>query len=118
LWKIVPQGNSTYKIKVIDEDKLYGVEANSALYANSYIAVSEGKTTVDPLVDKSTAGYENAGDEWKFVTPAVYEAFHAKKQLSLKRSVSRRRLRRMKLDLRIMGNMPVSIIILPLRWKK
>ena len=81
LWKIVPQGNSTYKIKVIDEDKLYGVEANSALYANSYIAVSEGKTTVDPLVDKSTAGYENAGDEWKFVTPAVYEAFHAKKQL-------------------------------------
>lgn len=52
LWKIVPQGNSTYKIKVIDEDKLYGVEANSALYANSYIAVSEGKTTVDPLVDK------------------------------------------------------------------
>ena len=81
MWKIVPQGNSTYKIKVIDEDKLYGVEANSALYANSYIAVSEGKTTVDPLVDKSTAGYENAGDEWKFVTPAVYEAFHAKKQL-------------------------------------
>lgn len=82
LWKIVPQGNSTYKIKVIDEDKLYGVEANSALYANSYIAVSEGKTTVDPLVDKSTAGYENAGDEWKFVTPAVYEAFRAKKKLS------------------------------------
>ena len=47
--KSVPQGNSTYKIKVIDEDKLYGVEANSALYANSYIAVSEGEDHGRPL---------------------------------------------------------------------
>ena len=50
-----------YRIKVIDEDKLYGVAAQDGLYANSYIAVGEGETEVDPLIDKSMAGQENAG---------------------------------------------------------
>ena len=80
LWKIVKEGD-VYRIKVIDEDKIYGVEANGGLYANSYMAVSEGETEVDPLIDKSMAGFENAGDEWKFVTVDVYEAFQAKKKL-------------------------------------
>lgn len=82
LWKIVKEGD-VYRIKVIDEDKLYGVEANGGLYANSYMAVNEGKTTVDPLIDKNTAGYENAKDEWKFVAPETYEVFQAKKLLKV-----------------------------------
>lgn len=82
LWKIVKEGE-VYRIKVIDEDKLYGVEANGGLYANSYMAVNEGKTTVDPLIDKNTAGYENAKDEWKFVAPETYEVFQAKKLLKV-----------------------------------
>ena len=82
LWKIVKEGE-VYRIKVIDEDKLYGVEANGGLYANSYMAVNEGKTTVDPLIDKNTAGYGNAKDEWKFVAPEIYEVFQAKKLLKV-----------------------------------
>ena len=82
LWKIVKEGE-VYRIKVIDEDKIYGVEANGGLYANSYMAVNEGKTTVDPLIDKNTAGYENAKDEWKFVAPETYEVFQAKKLLKV-----------------------------------
>ena len=80
LWKIVKEGE-VYRIKVIDEDKLYGVAAQDGLYANSYIAVGEGETEVDPLIDKSMAGQENAGDEWKFVSVEAYEAFQAKKKL-------------------------------------
>ena len=38
----------------------------------------KGKTTVDPLIDKNTAGYENAEDEWKFVAPGTYEVFKPK----------------------------------------
>ena len=34
-----------------------------------------------PLIDKSMAGYENAGDEWKFVLPDTYETYSAKKKL-------------------------------------
>ena len=82
LWKIVKEGD-VYRIKVIDEDKIYGVEANGGLYANSYMAVNEGKTTVDPLIDKNTAGYENAKDEWKFVASETYEVFQAKKLLKV-----------------------------------
>lgn len=80
LWKIVPE-DGVYRIKVVDEDKVYGVSANGGLYANSYMAVSEGETEVDPLIDKSMAGYENAGDEWKFVLPDTYETYSAKKKL-------------------------------------
>ena len=82
LWKIVPE-NGVYRIKVIDEDKLYGVAAQSGLYANSYIAVGEGETEVDPLIDKSMAGQENAGDEWKFMSVEAYEVFQAKKLLKV-----------------------------------
>lgn len=80
LWKIVPE-DGVYRIKVIDEDKVYGVEANGGLYANSYMAVGEGETEVDPLIDKGMAGNGNAGDEWRFILPEVYEVYQAKKEL-------------------------------------
>ena len=81
LWKIVPQEDGNYRIKVIDEDKIYGVDANNGTYSNSYMAVNEGVTTVSPLVDNTTEGYQNAGLDWKFVTPEVYDAYQAKKRL-------------------------------------
>ena len=80
LWKIVSEGE-TYRIKVIDEDKTYGITANDGLYANSYMSVNEGGTTVSPLIDKNTAGFENAEQGWKFVAPEVYEAYQAKLEL-------------------------------------
>ena len=38
---------------------------------------------MDPLIDKNTAGYENAKDEWKFVASETYEVFQAKKLLKV-----------------------------------
>lgn len=81
LWKITPNGDGTYRIKVIDEDKLYGAEAQDGIYKNTFMAVNEGETGVDPLLDTQTAGHENGQPDWKFVAVDVYEACKAKKQL-------------------------------------
>ena len=45
--------------------------------------MGEGETEVDPLIDKSMAGQENAGDEWKFMSVEAYEVFQAKKLLKV-----------------------------------
>lgn len=81
LWKIVPQGNSMYRIKILDEDTKFGVNANGGLYKNAYMGVNEGETGVNPVLDTNMAGFENGQQDWKFVTPDVYDAFNAKKKL-------------------------------------
>lgn len=81
LWKITPQGDDTYRIKIIDEDKKFGVEAQNGLYKNTCVAVNDGETGVNPLLDSQTEGFQNAGLDWKFVTPEVYESYKAKGNL-------------------------------------
>ena len=83
LWQIMPQDGNVYRIKVIDEDKIYGAEVNGGAYKNSYMAVNTGSTKVFPLVDNSTEGYQEAEPDWKFVKPEVYEIFQAKKKLKV-----------------------------------
>ena len=79
--EIVPQGNSMYRIKILDEDTKFGVNANGGLYKNAYMGVNEGETGVNPVLDTNMAGFENGQQDWKFVTPDVYDAFNAKKKL-------------------------------------
>ena len=81
LWKITKQGDGIYRIKILDEDPKFGIGAQGGLYKNSYVAVNEGNTGVDALLDPSTAGYENAGIDWQFVEPKVYEVYIAKKNV-------------------------------------
>lgn len=83
LWKIVAQdkANKVYRIKMIDEDKLYGTEANDGLYANAYMGIDEGKLEVSPSIDTSTSGHETASLDWKFVDSEVYTVYKAKKEL-------------------------------------
>lgn len=83
LWKIVAQdkANKVYRIKMIDEDKLYGTEANDGLYANAYMGIDEGKLEVSPSIDTSTSGHETASVDWKFVDSEVYTVYKAKKEL-------------------------------------
>ena len=81
LWKITKQGDGIYRIKILDEDPKFGIGAQGGLYKNSYVAVNEGNTGVDALLDPSTGGYENAGIDWQFVEPKVYEVYIAKKNV-------------------------------------
>ena len=81
LWKIVPQGNSMYRIKILDEDTKFGVNANGGLYKNAYMGVNEGETGVNPVLDTNMAGFENGQQDWKFVSPEAYNVYKAKKKL-------------------------------------
>ena len=60
---------------MIDEDKLYGTEANDGLYANAYMGIDEGKLEVSPSIDTSASGHETASLEWKFVDTEVYAVY-------------------------------------------
>ncbi|MCD8318471.1 MAG: hypothetical protein LUC45_06390 [Paraprevotella sp.] len=81
LWNIVAQGDGTYRIRIIDEDPEFGKNTGNAEYANTCMGVQNGLTGVNPLIAIGTSGYEDAGLDWKFVEPAAYEAFIAKKSL-------------------------------------
>ncbi|MCD8318347.1 MAG: hypothetical protein LUC45_05710, partial [Paraprevotella sp.] len=87
LWQILPQGDQTYRIRVIDEDPTFGANTGNALYEDTYVAVNYDENTgkwdngVNPVLKPTTSGYEKAGLDWKFVTPEVYNVYEAKKQL-------------------------------------
>lgn len=90
VWKIVKNADSdTYRIKMPDEDPVFGVEAQDGMYANAYMGwdgiLNENggmqSTAVMPLVDPKTSGYENAQLDWAFVTVDEYEKFVARKEL-------------------------------------
>lgn len=80
LWKIVPQGDGTYAISVIDEDETYG---SASEYVNSFMArVTDTDPETNIIFPVATpATMTNMEKDWKFVTPAVYEAFQAKASL-------------------------------------
>lgn len=78
LWKIVKQDNGAYRIKIADEDPLYG---ESSQYAGCYIGINEGDFGVNPLVIEGTEGVVNPQYDWKFVEPTVYDIYQAKKKL-------------------------------------
>lgn len=80
LWKIVPQGDGTYAISVIDEDETYG---SASEYVNSFMArVTDTDAETNLIFPVATpATMTNIEKDWKFVTPAVYEAFQAKASL-------------------------------------
>lgn len=90
IWKITknPDGN-TYRIKIPDEDPVFGTDTQEGQYANAYmgwdgILNENGEmntTAVMPLVDPATSGYENAQLDWAFVTVDEYDKFMAKKEL-------------------------------------
>lgn len=78
LWKIVKQDNGAYRIKIADEDPLYG---ESSQYAGCYIGINEGDFGVNPLVIEGTEGVVNPQYDWKFVEPTAYDIYQAKKKL-------------------------------------
>ena len=78
LWKIVKQNNGAYRIKIADEDPLYG---ESSQYAGCYIGINEGDFGVNPLVIEGTEGVVNPQYDWKFVEPTAYDIYQAKKKL-------------------------------------
>ena len=92
IWKITKNENDdTYRIKLPDEDPVYGLEAEDGYYANSYMGwandgdkpASEGmlNTIVNPIVDKTSAGYLNAEIDWAFVAEDEYAVYEAKLEL-------------------------------------
>lgn len=92
IWKITKNENDdTYRIKLPDEDPVYGLEAEDGYYANSYMGwandgdkpASEGmlNTIVNPIIDKTSAGYFNAEIDWAFVAEDEYAVYEAKLEL-------------------------------------
>ena len=79
LWKIMPQEGGTYRIKIVDSDPKYGVGTDFA--AGTMWGVSAGETGVNPILDCDMPENAEAGFDWKFVEPDVYDAFQAKKSL-------------------------------------
>ena len=80
LWKIMKQDNGTYRIKIADEDPIYGAKSD---YANSFIGVNENDHGVNPLIIPGSQGYEKAEFDWRFVESDVYEVYMAKKKLQV-----------------------------------
>ena len=78
LWKIMKQDNGAYRIKIADEDPLYGAKSD---YANTLVGIDEGDTGVNPLIIEGVAGIVNPSYDWKFVEPDVYDIYQAKKKL-------------------------------------
>lgn len=87
IWKITKNADSdTYRIKMPDEDPIFGLEAQEGMYANAYMGwdglLNEdgtmNNTVVMPTINKNSAGYENAEIDWAFVTEDNYAAYEAK----------------------------------------
>ncbi len=90
LWKITKnaEGN-TYRIKILDEDPNYGVEASGGSFANCYMGW-DGLTTgtgtmsntiIRPFINPEAQGYGDAALDWEVVSEADYAAYIAKKSL-------------------------------------
>ena len=78
LWKIMKQDDGTYRIKIADEDPLYGAKSDKA---QALIGVGENDFGVNPLIIPGSAESVNAGFDWKFVAENTYEVYMAKKKL-------------------------------------
>ena len=79
LWKIMKQEDGNYRIKIIDEDPLYGSNSDRA---NTYWGLkNDSVTKVEAFINPEVAGNENASYDWKFMTPEAYEIYQAKLEL-------------------------------------
>lgn len=84
LWRILPQEDGAYWIKVIDEDPVYGENSGNQEVVGGYMGVNgEESTIVLPCVNPGTAGYEGLSIDWKFVASKDYEVYRAKKALKV-----------------------------------
>ncbi len=86
LWDIVPQDGGAYRIRVNADDPIYGANTGNPAYADAWMAAlpdADGgwKEAVVPMVVPGTAGYEDAGFDWKFVAPQAYDVYIAKKNV-------------------------------------
>ena len=85
LWDIMPAGDGLYNIRLNYDDPIYGGITGNPLYTNTLMGVNytggAWLNYVSPLIVPGSAGYENAGLEWKFVEPEVYEAYTARKNV-------------------------------------
>lgn len=85
-WKFIPWGEN-YRIKIADEDDVFGVEVDGGKYANSYLTympdVSEGDANgtsapyLYPLADISS-NEDPTTAEWQFISVESYAVYNAK----------------------------------------
>ena len=84
LWDILPQENGLYRIRINEDDPLYGSKASEK--GETWMGVNPNADgtwdeIIKPMIIPGTAGYENAKLDWKFVDPKVYEIYAAKKNV-------------------------------------
>ncbi len=82
LWQILPNENGTYRIKIVDQDDVYGLASEDPVTMNGVWGVADSASTVvHPFVDKSAGeAWEVYETDWAFVTPEAYDAFMARKE--------------------------------------
>lgn len=87
LFDIEPAGDDLYTIKVHESDPTYGNGGTgqwngmNAVWGVDSVDASTGEGGVIPCLNTGTAGHENAVTTWKFVSPAVYGVYAAKKNI-------------------------------------
>lgn len=82
LWQILPQGDNLYRIKIVDQDTIYGKNSTNTVTMNGVWGVVEGSTVVYPFADPEAVEiYAGAEMDWQFVTPEDYDAYWARVEL-------------------------------------
>ena len=82
LWQILPQGDNLYRIKIVDQDTIYGKNSTNTVTMNGVWGVVEGSTVVYPFADPEAVEiYSGAEMDWQFVTPEDYDAYWARVEL-------------------------------------
>ena len=82
LWQILPQGDNLYRIKIVDQDTIYGKNSTNTVTMNGVWGVVEGSTVVYPFADPEAVEiYAGAEMDWQFVTPEDYDAYRARLEL-------------------------------------
>lgn len=82
LWQILPQGDNLYRIKIVDQDTIYGKNSANTVTMNGVWGVVEGSTVVYPFADPEAVEiYAGAEMDWQFVTPEDYDAYWARVEL-------------------------------------
>ena len=82
LWQILPQGDNLYRIKIVDQDTIYGKSSANTVTMNGVWGVVEGSTVVYPFADpEAVEVYAGAEMDWQFVTPEDYDAYWARVEL-------------------------------------
>ena len=90
LWKITKNADgNTYRIKILDEDPNFGLEAGGGTYAGCYMGWdgltigtdTMANTIIRPFINPEGLGYENAAIDWEVANEEAHDAFLAKIEL-------------------------------------